>query len=167
MTRKLPLVFVSYARMDRGLAGPIVRILKSAQNEVFFDVENLEPGDEWETILLKYITGAALVFVFWSKRARRSKWVQSEWKAAIQHEKRVIPVLLDQTPLPGALAKHNRRPGSESTILPCAEPCFFGVSVAVYRIPPGTHDIAFHSTLIGPWPVWGGRFRGVRALIRG
>jgi hypothetical protein len=45
----------------------------------------------------------ALVLL-WSEHAAQSPWVQSEWIAAVNLRKRVIPVVLDETVLPQALA---------------------------------------------------------------
>ncbi len=40
----------------------------------------------------------------WSKYAEKSPWVQCEWISAVNLKKRVIPVKLDGTTLPQALA---------------------------------------------------------------
>jgi len=46
-----------------------------------------------------------LVVVFWCDHASRSNEVAKEWKAAIEQEKDLLPLLLDATPLPPELGE--------------------------------------------------------------
>ncbi len=54
--------------------------------------------------LLSNIRKSRALVLVWSKHAKRSPWVQSEWLSAVNLGKPVIPAVLDATPLPQALA---------------------------------------------------------------
>jgi hypothetical protein len=45
--------------------------------------------------------------LFWTAAASMSRWVKREWQLAIKRGKKVVPTLLDDTPLPRRLARLN------------------------------------------------------------
>jgi hypothetical protein len=45
-----------------------------------------------------------LVVVFWCHHAEDSEEVSKEWKAALDQRKDILPLLLDETPLPRGCA---------------------------------------------------------------
>lgn len=98
-------VFICYARRDAGFIRGLVRILRALRLEVFRDEESIEPGARWRDILNESLDSATTVLVFWSKRAASSKWVAGEVARAVELGKRLIPIILDDTPLGGALAE--------------------------------------------------------------
>jgi len=50
--------------------------------------------------------------VFWSSAAASSEWVEREWRSALEANKKIVPMLLDDNPLPPPL---RARRGSERT----------------------------------------------------
>jgi hypothetical protein len=98
-------VFVSYSRADLSLVLPIVALLRTTQNHVFIDVDSIQLGKLWEPQLLRSIRNAALVIVFWCRHSAASPWVERELREAIEMRKNVLPLLLDNTPVPEALRK--------------------------------------------------------------
>lgn len=80
--------FASYASQDRKRVAAIIQGMKkiNADMDVFFDVENLHSGDEWEQILYQEISKRDVLFLFWSRSARESKWVETEWRYALVHK---------------------------------------------------------------------------------
>ena len=100
-----PKVFVSYAREDAVRARPIVAILRSVRAEVFFDVDSIPPGKDWQEALHAAIRQAETMFLFWSRHASASGPVKDEWSLAVETKVTLIPVLLDQTPLPPVLGR--------------------------------------------------------------
>src|SRR4029077_6541365 len=82
--------------------------------EIWWD-ELLQPGDEWGWVLREKLRDAACVVVMWSVVSVRSRFVESEVRAALDHARgtgRLVPVLLDtdaQTdiPLPFNLYQHH------------------------------------------------------------
>lgn len=106
--------FASYASQDRDeVLGRIQGILKAAPGlELFLDVLNLRSGQDWEQELWKQIPASDVFYLFWSENAKRSEWVEKEWRCALQTKglEFIDPVPLvspEQVPPPPELAtKH-------------------------------------------------------------
>ena len=97
-------VFISYSSDDRAIVSVAARLLRAAGANVFQDIADIEFGAHWETALLKAIAQCERVMVFWSAAAAQSSWVEREWRCALAAGKRIVPMLLDKTPLPAPLA---------------------------------------------------------------
>jgi hypothetical protein len=98
-------VFVSYSHADASLVAPVVKLLRVNKSLVFQDVDDIQPGKRWRSEIAKGITKSHLVVVFWCNHANQSAEVSKEWKAAIEQEKDLLPLLLDATPLPSELGQ--------------------------------------------------------------
>lgn len=96
--------FASYSTADRRLVEPIVRILRTTKAAVFLAHDSITPGEKWEEVLAQRLKSADTLVLFWSRNAQESEWVTTEWKTAARTGKRILPVLIDQTPLPAPLA---------------------------------------------------------------
>jgi adenylate cyclase len=98
---------VSYSRVDQPIVRAVVGLLKTAlrgvDETVFWDGE-LEPGQEWFEQLKRSIDAAPQLFVFWCAHSSASRQVRREFSYAWRRKKRVVPVLLDDTPLRGRLS---------------------------------------------------------------
>ena len=95
--------FVSYSTADRRFVEPIVQVLRTATTDVFLDRDSIAPGDKWKDVLTERLQTADTLVLFWSHNAEKSKWVTREWHTAAGAGKRILPVLIDDTPLPEAL----------------------------------------------------------------
>ena len=80
--------FVSYASQDRNRVAMIIQGMKKARPDmdIFFDVDNLRSGDDWEKELWLEIDKRDVLFLCWSKYARDSKWVDAEWRYAFENK---------------------------------------------------------------------------------
>ena len=91
--------FVSYASQDRNRVALIIQGMKKARPDmdIFFDVDSLRSGDNWENALWREIDKRDVLFLCWSKYARDSKWVDAEWRYALKQkgEDRIEPVPID------------------------------------------------------------------------
>jgi hypothetical protein len=98
----MAVVVISYARTDQQLVRAIVKLLRGAhfhvERAVFWD-EDFDPGDVWFDQITKQIDGAPQLFVFWCEHSSRSAQVRREFLYAAERQKRIVPVLLDDTPL--------------------------------------------------------------------
>jgi hypothetical protein len=99
---------LSYSRVDRALIHLVVVLLKSWHREfdlvVFWD-RDLEPGTYWRQEFRRALDAAPQLFVFWCRHASESSEVRFEFQLALTRGKRVIPVLLDDAPLPPELTE--------------------------------------------------------------
>ncbi len=101
--QKIQSAFASYASRDRAnVLSRIQGIKKVAPDmDIFLDVISLRSGDDWEEKLNKHVPSKDIFYLFWSKSASKSNWVEREWKMALS--KRGIdyidPVPLDSPDL--------------------------------------------------------------------
>lgn len=114
----MPGVFISYRRDDSaGYAGALLRELNEriGPDQVFMDTEDIEAGVEFPAVLRQAVQTCdvllALIGSRWldarDAQGRRrlddpSDFVRQEIALALQSGARVIPVLLDGTPMPSA-----------------------------------------------------------------
>lgn len=91
--------FVSYASADRSRVATIVQGMKAVRPDLdlFFDVESLRSGENWEHVLMAEISKRDLLFLCWSQNARTSRWVDFEWRYALEQHgiSSIEPVPID------------------------------------------------------------------------
>ncbi|MEE9474693.1 MAG: TIR domain-containing protein, partial [Candidatus Hydrothermarchaeaceae archaeon] len=77
--------FASYSRSDRNkVLGRIQGMLKVLPDlDIFLDVVSLRSGEDWQRRVREEIEARELFFLFWSKAASRSHWVETEWRIAL------------------------------------------------------------------------------------
>jgi hypothetical protein len=104
--------FASYASPDRDeVLARIQGIQKAAPGlDVFLDVVRLRSGQHWEEELYQHIGAADIFYLFWSSNARKSEWVDKEWRYALKTRGLdfIDPVPLaapDEVPPPPELAE--------------------------------------------------------------
>lgn len=80
--------FVSYASQDRTRVATIIQGMKKVRPDmdIFFDVESLRSGEDWEKALHNEIERRDILFLCWSHFARESKWVNREWRYALENK---------------------------------------------------------------------------------
>jgi hypothetical protein len=76
--------FASYALRDRARVLSRVQGIEKFGVDVFVDIRNGEGDDPYPAHLLEKIDSADVVFLFWSRRAQQSKWVEREWRHALE-----------------------------------------------------------------------------------
>jgi hypothetical protein len=75
--------FASYASPDRSEVLRRVQGIRAVGIDVFLDIVNLRSGKEWEPVLFREIDASDSFFLFWSRNAARSQWVEREWRYAL------------------------------------------------------------------------------------
>lgn len=76
--------FLSYASKDRPEVLRRAQMLSAAGIRFFQDVLSLEPGDRWEKEIYRHIDTSDVLFLFWSRAAKESKWVEREWRYGLE-----------------------------------------------------------------------------------
>lgn len=76
--------FISYASQDRIKVATIVQGMQKARPDMdlFFDVESLRSGENWEKALFREIEKRDVLYLCWSHYAKNSEWVDKEWRYA-------------------------------------------------------------------------------------
>jgi molecular chaperone DnaK (HSP70) len=83
---RLHKAFASYASADRD---EVLHRIQGMQKmvpdlEVFLDVARLRSGTDWEAELWRVIPAQDVFYLFWSRNARQSPWVEKEWRCALK-----------------------------------------------------------------------------------
>ncbi|BBL77490.1 toll/interleukin-1 receptor domain-containing protein [Methylomagnum ishizawai] len=99
-------VFISYSRMDRNIVAPITDLMRITGAKVFRDEDSILPGKKWKIIITESLNSARTVVVFWCGHSAQSDAVKFEYKTAIELNKDVVPILLDETVLSDELREY-------------------------------------------------------------
>lgn len=80
--------FISYASQDRSRVATIIQGMQKARPDmdIFFDVESLRSGDDWECALHREIEKRDVLYLCWSHHAKASAWVENEWRYALANK---------------------------------------------------------------------------------
>ena len=102
-------VFLSYNSADKDFARGVARTVAVTGNPDWFDEWKVLPGDSIPGSINKGLKTFDVFVLIWSRAASNSRWVNSEIEAAVarridDESIRLIPVVLDETPLPPILA---------------------------------------------------------------
>jgi hypothetical protein len=73
---------------------------------VFRDIDSIQPGTRWRVAISDAIDSCQTFLLFWCAHSSRSQEVRVEHDQAITLGRPVVPVLLDQSVLPGELAEY-------------------------------------------------------------
>jgi hypothetical protein len=78
--------FASYASKDRKAVIARVQGIEKLGVQVFMDVRNLKSGNPYPTSLLQQIDSSDVLYLFWSHHAKRSSWVEKEWRYGMERK---------------------------------------------------------------------------------
>lgn len=78
--------FVSYASADRDRVVALIQGMRAARPdlEIFFDVQSLRVGEDWEHTIMREVESRDVLYLCWSRSARASKYVDLEWRHALE-----------------------------------------------------------------------------------
>jgi serine/threonine protein kinase len=82
--QRIARAFASYASVDRSEVLRRVQGIQALGTNVFLDIVNLRSGHHWESTLYREIEASDCFFLFWSRNASKSKWVEREWRYALK-----------------------------------------------------------------------------------
>jgi len=106
--------FISHSGKNRAQAETIEAVLGAKR--VWLDRSEIRLGALLGRELLANIRASRGLVLVWSKHAAQSPWVQSEWIAAANLGKPIVPVRLDKTPLPQSLGNTLWRQGGGASL---------------------------------------------------
>lgn len=104
-------IFISHNSGDKETARLLAIKLVECGLDVWFDEWRIRPGDSITGGMEDGISQSEVFVLLWSYRAAASNWVGTELRAALRRQVdhkdfRVIPLMLDQTPLPTLIADY-------------------------------------------------------------
>jgi len=92
--------FISYARDDRNHVGILAKELEDKGFDVWLDVSNIKPGEEWTKILENAIKNAGAFLVILTPAAANSQFVRNEIIMAQDEKLPIIPVKMEECDIP-------------------------------------------------------------------
>lgn len=86
--RDIHSAFVSYSRRDISQVAFVMMGIRKARPdlEMFFDVESMHSGEDWEKRIKREIDEKDILFLCWSVHASKSAWVDREWRYAYERK---------------------------------------------------------------------------------
>ena len=87
-------LFVSYSRKDSVVARKLIDALKSMEQDVWVDWEDIPPAADWLEQIFRGIEGSDAFIFLLSPDSIASEVCNVEVKRAALNNKRIIPVLL-------------------------------------------------------------------------
>jgi len=103
--------FISHNKADRLTARLLAVAIVEQGGDVWFDEWSLRPGDSITGGIEGGLSSADTFILLWSASAQQSHWVGTEIRAYIHRRVenrslRIVPVMLDETPLPVLIADY-------------------------------------------------------------
>jgi len=110
-------VFISYAREDKAFAHRLCEALKQKNRETWIDAEGILPSAEWRQEIFGAIEAAGTLVQIVSPHSVESKICRDELSCAVNHNKRIIPILyaeVEEESLPDSIRERQWIPIRES-----------------------------------------------------
>jgi hypothetical protein len=93
-------IFISHSSKDNAFAQSLADHLAGDGFDTWVDIMNLRADDRWPQKLEEAIQSCPALLVIMSRAARSSEWVERETLMAMELEKRLFVVLVEDVPLP-------------------------------------------------------------------
>lgn len=90
-------IFISYSRTDSKVVESFVERLESAGYKVWIDRTNVHPGKSYKSIIVQAIEDSTVFLFFSSKNSNASSWTPKEIAIAVDRQKHIIPIKLDDS----------------------------------------------------------------------
>lgn len=101
-------VFISYSRNNGDAVKRIQNSLSRRGIDVWIDNEDIGTGTRWDMQIEEGIRKCSKVLIVLSKSSVESQNVSDEWSYALEKEKHIIPVLLEECEVPMRIASLQR-----------------------------------------------------------
>lgn len=95
--------FLSYSRSQYYFAESLALRLQTSGLAIWFDVQQLEPGSDWQQDIADGLAGSESVLLLASRAALDSPYVAREWRSALEQHKPVIIAIVEPARLPREL----------------------------------------------------------------
>ena len=96
-------VFISYSRKDIKFARRLATDLENAGFDVWWDISDLQGGDDWVRFIPAAIEASRSFVVLLSPDSIQSEWVSKEYSYALRLRKKIVPAMIRQCDVPFAL----------------------------------------------------------------
>jgi hypothetical protein len=97
-------IFISYSRRDKDVVDRLTQLLTAAGVEIWIDREGIRGGEKWRALIVQAIRTADAVLLVLTPNAVESDNVRKELDLTEEFKKPIIPVEIEQTVVPMAIA---------------------------------------------------------------
>jgi hypothetical protein len=97
MSRQL---FISYSHKDKAFASNIAKDLENEGYDIWLDRTDIQTGSRWDDEIVKGLKTSQVFMVLLSKAAVASENVKDEIGFATDHQKKMVPLLLEPCEIP-------------------------------------------------------------------
>jgi hypothetical protein len=98
-------IFISYSHSDAEFANRLTKKLEQAGYEVWLDRTDIQTGARWDDEIVKGLNASEIFLVVLSNRSTASQNVKDEIGYAMDHDKQVLPILLETCEAPFRLRR--------------------------------------------------------------
>jgi ABC-type multidrug transport system ATPase subunit len=99
-------VFLAYSRADQIRARPVITGLERLGFSVWWDVESIPVGVDWERFLTDQVAVAQCVVVLWSRNSVQSRWVLYEAEFTVRRNV-LVPAFIEEVELSSMFNRFN------------------------------------------------------------
>jgi len=97
--------FFSYSRTDAAFALRLANDLRASGADIWIDQLDIEPGARWDAAIQAALKESNDLIVVLSPKAVASENIMDEVSFALEHNRRVVPVLIEQCEIPFRLKR--------------------------------------------------------------
>lgn len=91
-------IFISYSRVDSAVVREIYEMLEKSSFKCWLDVDGMYSGISYKKVIVDAIKNSKIILFMSSVNSNKSRNVVSEVSVAVEYDKKIIPVRLDDTP---------------------------------------------------------------------
>lgn len=100
-----PQIFISYSHANTEFATQLARDLEGKGYSVWLDRTDIKTGSHWDDEIVKGLDASPVFMVLLSKASTASQNVKDEIGYAIDHDKQIVPILLESCEIPFRLRR--------------------------------------------------------------
>src|SRR5688572_20697756 len=97
---KQPHIFISYSRVDKNFALRLAHELRAAGFRIWLDQLDIPPGARWDAEVESALQSCEIFLIILTPASMASENVKDEIGYAIDSNKRILPILLENASLP-------------------------------------------------------------------
>jgi TIR domain-containing protein len=100
-----PQIFISYSHKDTDFASKVTKNLENEGYDIWLDRMDIQTGSRWDDEIVKGLDASQIFMVLLSNTSVASQNVKDEISYAIDHNKSIVPLLLESCEIPFRLRR--------------------------------------------------------------
>ena len=96
---KEPYIFISYSSKDAAFADVIINLLNQMHVAYWKAPEMIPAGSSYAKEIVSALRNCSFMLLILSANSQQSQWVEKEIDSAVNYNRRIIPLLIDDTPV--------------------------------------------------------------------